>query len=72
MHIDHFEFLHKDEGSNVANCPSISRVTEPEQGYIVNGIPVDADTAARIPHTSPGEVAVFVPANVIDRVAVAA
>lgn len=62
------EFMWKDQGSNVGNCPSLSRVIEGAAGYVVVGQAVDAATRAQIPDLGAGEVAVFVPANVIDRV----
>lgn len=62
------EFLWKDQGSNVGSCPSLSRVTEGAAGYVVVGRVVDAATRAQLPEVSADEVAVFVPANVIDRV----
>ena len=58
------EFLWKDADSGGGGCPSLSRVPG---GYVVNGIPVDEDTGAQIPHRNAGEVAVFVPWNVLDR-----
>jgi hypothetical protein len=65
MQFPEIEFLWKDTGSSGGGCPSLSRV---DGGYIVNGIPVDEQTRARIPHiAATGEAAVFVPANVLDR-----
>lgn len=63
------EFLWKDEASNTGNCPSLSRAErEGRDGYVVNGIPVTGGTYAKIPQTGPGETAVWVPANVIERI----
>lgn len=63
------EFLWKDDESNVGNCPSLSRArSEGRDGYIVVGTPTDSEVRSRVPHVGEGEVAVFVPANVIDRV----
>jgi hypothetical protein len=63
------EFLWKDEGSNVTNCPSLSRAQRNgQEGYVVNGAVLDAAMQSQIPHAGNGEVAVFVPANVIDRI----
>ncbi len=65
MQFDKIEFLWKTSGSSGGGCPSLSRV---EGGYIVNGIPVDEQTRAKIPETAAvGEGAVFVPADVLDR-----
>lgn len=65
MKFDQIEFLWKTADSGGGNCPSLSRVAG---GYIVNGVPVDEETRATIPHAAAaGEVAVFVPADVLDR-----
>ena len=66
MHFDpdDIEFLWKDKVSGGGGCPSLSRV---KGGYIVNGIPVDEESRATIPHAAAGEAAVFVPDNVLDR-----
>lgn len=65
MQFDKIEFLWKTRASGGGGCPSLSRVPG---GYIVNGIPVDEETRARIPETAAaGEAAVFVPADVLDR-----
>lgn len=66
------EFVLKDGPSNVGNCPSVLRVDE---GYLVVGKIVDAETRARAAaigaeHNSgiaDDEDVVFVPANVLDR-----
>jgi hypothetical protein len=64
-----FEFLWKDAASNTGNCPSLSRSRNGDRdGYLVAGIPVAEGTRARIPHISDGEMAVWVPANVIERI----
>lgn len=57
----------KDDTSNTGNCPSLNRVTDGPEGYIVVGKNVDAETRAQVPEIGPGETAVFVPANVLDR-----
>lgn len=63
------KFLWKDDQSNVGNCPSISiGRAKGRDGYIINGLPVDEETRSGIPHAGKGEAAVFVPANVIDRI----
>lgn len=64
MQFEEIEFLWKTQGSG-GGCPSLSRVPG---GYIVNGVPVDEETRAKIPHAAAsGEGAVFVPADVLDR-----
>lgn len=64
MQFDKIEFLWKAAGSGGGGCPSLSRV---KGGYIVNGVPIDEETRARIPHAAAGEGAVFVPDDVLDR-----
>lgn len=64
MHFDTVEFLWKDRDSGGGGCPSLSRV---DGGYLVNGTPVDEETRAKIPHLGEGEVTVYVPGNVLDR-----
>jgi hypothetical protein len=62
------EFMWKDKDSNVGDCPSLSRVIKGPDGYVVVGKKVDAETRAQIPQVGDDEIAVFVPANVIDRI----
>ena len=64
------QFLWKDEGSNVGNCPSLSKASQHGRaGYVINGEPLDEATRRTIPHAAEvGEGAVWVPANVIDRI----
>jgi hypothetical protein len=64
------QFLWKDEGSNVGNCSSLSKASNNGRaGYVVNGEPLDEATRRTIPHAAAaGEGAVWVPANVIDRI----
>ena len=64
MQFDEIEFLWKTRDSGGGGCPSLSRV---KGGYVVNGVPIDEETRARIPHTAAGEAAVFVPDDVLDR-----
>lgn len=64
-----FEFLWKDEASNTGNCPSLSRAAAGgRDGYLIAGVPVGEATRSAIPHISDGETAVWVPANVIERI----
>ncbi len=60
-------FMWKDQGSGGGGCPSLSRVVTGPEGYIVVGKKVDKETRAQIPQVADDEVAVFVPANVLDR-----
>lgn len=65
MQFDKIDFLWKTGGSGGGGCPSLSRV---DGGYIVNGVPINEETRAKIPHAAAvGEAAVFVPADVLDR-----
>jgi hypothetical protein len=68
MHIETMEFLWKDSTSGGGGCPSISRANvSEEKGYVVVGKKLDADTSARVPQVADDEIAIFVPANVLDR-----
>jgi hypothetical protein len=68
MKIGRLEFLWKDAGSNTGNCPSLSRAPlDGRDGYVINGIRVDEAIREQIPHAGAGEGAVWVPANVLDR-----
>lgn len=69
MKIRKLEFLWKDEDSNTGNCPSLTKAEgDGQPGYIVNGARIDETMRARIPHAGAGEGAVWVPANVIERI----
>ncbi len=62
------EFLWKDDVSNVGDCPSLSRGRlDGRDGYFVVGKKTSQDLRAQIPQVGDDEIAVFVPANVIDR-----
>ena len=54
----------KDSGSNVGNCPALY---ETEGGYIVQGKVLDAVTLFQVQDLGDDEMAIFVPANVLDR-----
>ena len=58
-------FMWKDAGSNVGNCPAMY---EAPGGYVVQGKALDAATRAQLRDLGGDETAVFVPANVIDRI----
>lgn len=55
----------KDSGSNVGNCPALY---EAPGGYVVQGKVLDAETRAQLQDLGNDEAAVYVPANVIDRI----
>lgn len=63
------EFMWKDNGSGGGGCPSLYRAPG---GYVVQGVRIDAETRAHLRQLADDEDAVFVPANVLDRVAVEA
>lgn len=60
------EFLWKDSGSGGGGCPAVYRT---EGGYVVQGIRLDPADRAQLRQLAADEDAVFVPANVLDRLA---
>jgi hypothetical protein len=64
--IERIEYMWKDTGSGGGGCPSLSKTHGPD-GYAVVGKIVDAETLAKIPQIADDETAVWVPANVLDR-----
>ncbi|MGH3647289.1 MAG: lipid A biosynthesis lauroyl acyltransferase [Micromonosporaceae bacterium] len=58
------EWLWKDGNSDVKACPALYRT---EGGYVVQGRVLNADTRAQLRQLADDEDAVFVPANVLDR-----
>jgi hypothetical protein len=58
-------FMWKDGNSNVGDCPAIY---EAPGGYVVQGKFLDEETRAQLRQLGADETAVFVPANVIDRI----
>jgi hypothetical protein len=60
------EFMWKDAGSNTGNCPAIYKA---EGGYVVQGRLLDAATTAQLRDLGDGEGGLFIPANVLDRLA---
>lgn len=58
-------FMWKDAGSNVGNCPAMY---EAPGGYVVQGKLLDETTRGQLRDLGSDETAVFVPANVIDRI----
>lgn len=59
------KFMWKDRESNVGNCPAMY---EARGGYVIQGKLLDAETRAQLRDLGGDEDAVFVPANVIDRI----
>jgi len=58
------EFLWKDLESGGGGCPALYRT---KGGYVVQGVALDAETRAQLRQLADNEDAVFVPANVLDR-----
>ena len=59
------EFMWKTDSSAVENCPALYRAPG---GYVVQGKVLDAETRAALRQLTGDEDAVFVPADVIDRI----
>ena len=59
-------FLWKDSNSPSGHCPAIY---DAPGGYVVQGIQLDEETRAQLRDLAANEGAVFVPANVLDRLA---
>ena len=60
----HIEFLWKDDRSGGGGCPALY---EAPGGYVVQGVKLDAETRAKLRQLAADEDAVYVPANVLDR-----
>jgi hypothetical protein len=58
------EFMWKDKDSFKDGCHAIHRAPG---GYFVQGRPATTEELAQLQHLSEGEVALFVKANVLDR-----
>ncbi|MFY1686570.1 lipid A biosynthesis lauroyl acyltransferase [Plantactinospora sp. WMMB782] len=58
------KFLWKDANSGAGGCPALYAT---DGGYVVQGVQLDADTRAALRDLADNEDAVFVPANVLDR-----
>lgn len=58
------EFMWKDGASGGGGCPALYRT---EGGYVVQGVKLDDATRAQLRQLAEDEDAVFVPANVLDR-----
>ena len=59
------KFLWKTDGSAVENCPALYKAPG---GYVVQGKMLDEATKAQLRQFGSDEDAVFVPADVIDRI----
>ncbi|MGH3736672.1 MAG: lipid A biosynthesis lauroyl acyltransferase [Micromonosporaceae bacterium] len=57
-------WLWKDNTSGVNGCPALYRA---DGGYVIQGRALDAETRAQLRQLGDDEDAVFVPANVLDR-----
>jgi hypothetical protein len=57
-------FMWKDNGSGGGGCPALYEV---DGGYVVQGVQLDDETRAQLRQLADSEDAVFVPANVLDR-----
>ncbi len=63
------DFMWKDANSNVTNCPAMYRTElDGEAGYVLQGKKVSDATRAKLRQLGADEDAVFVPANVVDRI----
>lgn len=60
----HLQFLWKDNNSATGHCPALYQV---EGGYVVQGIQLSPSDRAQLRDLAASEDAVFVPANVLDR-----
>jgi hypothetical protein len=58
------EWLWKDTQSGGGGCPALYRT---EGGYVVQGVKLDDETRAQLRQLADSEDAVYVPANVLDR-----
>ncbi len=59
------EFMWKTTQSKTGQCPAIYRT---EGGYVIQGKMLDPGTAAQLLNVADDEDAVFVPADVIERI----
>ena len=58
------KYLWKDLQSTTGGCPALY---ETDGGYVVQGVTLDDATRAQLRDLAENENAVFVPANVLDR-----
>ena len=59
------EFMWKTDGSAIENCPALYSAPG---GYVVQGKVLDAETRAALRQLGGDEDAVFVPADVIEKI----
>jgi hypothetical protein len=59
------QFMWKDAGSNVSGCPAMYKAPG---GYVIQGKLLDPETRAQLRQLAADEGAVWVPANVINRI----
>ena len=59
------QFMWKTNGSATGNCPALYKAPG---GYVVQGKVLDAETKAQLRQFGSDEDAVFVPADVIERI----
>jgi len=69
IRLEDIEFCWKDEGSDTGYCPALYKAPK---GYIVQGKILDEETKLILRDLAADETAVFVPANVLDRLKEAA
>lgn len=62
------EYLWKAAGSGQGGCPALYR-TRDGSGYVVQGVKLTAADRAQLRQLADDEDAVFVPADVLDRLA---
>lgn len=61
------ELMWKTAGSGASGCPQRRKVTTPGlDGYVIVGKRLDAASVAQIEQIAGDEIAVFVPADVVD------
>jgi hypothetical protein len=63
--VRHLTFLWKDTESIGGSCPALYRT---DGGYVVQGVKLTDRERVQLRQLADGEDAVFVPANVLDRV----
>ncbi len=67
IEIGKIKFLWKDGDSRTGGCPGLHIVEEGPEGYVVVGKNTSPSVRAQISEIGDDETAVFVPANVLDR-----
>lgn len=67
IEIGKIRLMWKDTGSRTGGCPGLHKVEQGPEGYVVVGKNTNPSLRAQIPEIGDDETAVFVPANVLDR-----